>query len=41
MNLFTAVLYLHIAAVVVSVSLFALRYWWSYNGSPWVKPPRG
>ncbi|MFK3707105.1 putative membrane protein SirB2 [Raoultella sp. BIGb0138] len=32
MNLFSAVLYLHIACVVVSVSLFALRYWWSYSG---------
>lgn len=29
MNLFNAVLYLHIACVVVSVSLFVLRYWWS------------
>ncbi|ROS24208.1 invasion regulator SirB2 [Raoultella terrigena] len=36
MNLFSAVLYLHIAAVVVSVSLFALRYWWIYSDSPWL-----
>ena len=28
MNLFTAVLYLHIATVAVSVGLFVLRYWW-------------
>ncbi|WP_434669458.1 invasion regulator SirB2 [Klebsiella sp. B345] len=33
MNLFSTVLYVHIACVVVSVSLFALRYWWTYNGS--------
>lgn len=31
MNLFTAVLYLHIASVVVSVGLFILRYWWMYH----------
>lgn len=34
MNLFTAVLYLHIASVVVSVGLFVLRYWWMYHQSP-------
>lgn len=33
MNLFNAVLYLHIACVVVSVSLFVLRYWWSWSGN--------
>lgn len=33
MNLFSAVLYLHIACVVVSVSLFTLRYWWTYSGN--------
>ncbi len=33
MNLFTAVLYLHIACVVTSVGLFVLRYWWTYSGS--------
>ncbi|MCP6576884.1 siroheme synthase, partial [Klebsiella pneumoniae] len=27
MNLFTAVLYLHIATVAVSVGLFVVRYW--------------
>ena len=42
MNLFSAVLYLHIACVVVSVSLFTLRYWWTYSGNArlnqrWVK----
>ncbi len=37
MNLFSAVLYLHIACVVVSVSLFTLRYWWTYSGhSAWL-----
>ena len=34
MNLFTAVLYLHIATVAVSVGLFVLRYWWMYHQSP-------
>ena len=33
MNLFTAVLYLHIASVVVSVGLFVLRYW-CYTSDP-------
>ena len=33
MNLFNAVLYLHIACVVVSVSLFVLRYWWHWSGN--------
>ena len=33
MNLFNAVLYLHIACVVVSVSLFVLRYWWRWSGN--------
>ena len=33
MNLFSAVLYLHIACVVVSVSLFTLRDWWTYSGN--------
>ena len=33
MNLFTAVLYLHIATVAVSVGLFVLRYWWSWSGN--------
>ena len=33
MNLFTAVLYLHIACVVTSVGLIVLRYWWTYSGS--------
>ncbi|HEY4469123.1 MAG TPA: invasion regulator SirB2 [Klebsiella sp.] len=33
MNLFSMVLYLHIACVVVSVSLFVLRYWWRWSGN--------
>ena len=33
MNLFNTVLYLHIACVVVSVSLFVLRYWWRWSGN--------
>ena len=33
MNLFSAVLYLHLACVVVAVSLFTLRYWWTYSGN--------
>ncbi len=45
MNLFTAVLYLHIATVAVSVGLFVLRYWWMYHQSPllnqrWVRMRR-
>ncbi|SQC44446.1 transcriptional regulator [Klebsiella pneumoniae] len=41
MNLFTAVLYLHIATVAVSVGLFVLRYWWMYHQSPLAEPAVG
>ncbi len=41
MNLFTAVLYLHIATVAVSVGLFVLRYWWMYHPEPAAEPAVG
>ncbi|WP_308537897.1 invasion regulator SirB2 [uncultured Kluyvera sp.] len=34
MNLFLWVLYLHIGAAIVSVSFFALRFWWKHHQSP-------
>lgn len=42
MTMFTSVLALHVIAAGLSVSLFALRYWWTYQRSPmlaarWVK----
>ncbi|BBQ83613.1 MULTISPECIES: invasion regulator SirB2 [Enterobacteriaceae] len=33
MSFFQFVLYLHIASAVVSVSFFALRYWWMHHRS--------
>jgi hypothetical protein len=40
-ELIHAVLYLHIACVVVSVGLFVLRYWWMYSGKPAAEPALG
>lgn len=34
MTAFLAVVYLHIATVAVSISLFVVRYWWQYSRSP-------
>ena len=33
MNLFQWVLYLHIGSAIVSVSFFALRYWWKHHAN--------
>ena len=33
MSLFLWVLYLHIASAIVSVSFFALRFWWKHHKS--------
>ncbi|EOI3467798.1 invasion regulator SirB2 [Cronobacter turicensis] len=34
MAAYFAVKHLHILAVVISISLFILRYWWQYRSSP-------
>ncbi|KNC91046.1 invasion regulator SirB2 [Trabulsiella odontotermitis] len=34
MNIFTVVLAVHVVTAVLSVSLFVLRYWWTYQRSP-------
>ncbi|MEX3020925.1 SirB2 family protein [Kluyvera sp. STS39-E] len=33
MNLFLWVLYFHIGSAIISVSFFALRFWWIHHGS--------
>ena len=34
MSAYFAVKHLHILTVVISISLFILRYWWQYRSSP-------
>ncbi|MEA1065185.1 invasion regulator SirB2 [Apirhabdus apintestini] len=34
MGAYAAIKHLHILTVVISVSLFVLRYWWQYRASP-------
>lgn len=32
--LFRALIYTHIACVVLTITLFIVRYWWRYTGNP-------
>lgn len=34
MSVFTFLLGLHLTTVVLTISLFVLRYWWRFTGSP-------